>query len=1152
METVSLDARPEAGSSRQATVIPRSSSRIGSGAEALTTEADLYSFVDEPTYPLYQQEPADPTIFDLTELPTVPRELYAFGPEIARGGMGRILTARDRRLGRPVAIKELSVRNALTAARFEREARITGRLQHPAIVPVYEAGRWPNGEPFYAMKLVAGESLDKVVDKTTNLRERLAILPKLVAVAEALAYAHSHHIVHRDLKPANVLIGEFGEIVVIDWGLAKDLSSAQDKEIEASDSALLKSMPRIEQSDLTMAGAALGTPAYMPPEQALGEPVDQRADVYALGAMLYHLLAGKIAYHTAKSPREVITRVIKGPPEPLGETAPEVPPDLVAIVQKAMARAPEERYPSAKELAEDLKRFTTGQLVSVHDYSLGMLVRRWLDRHRSTVRTAALMMILLVLTATVGVWRIAQARNEAEAQRQVAEEAQARAEARSNALVLVNARTSLEADPTMAVAWLRDLPVNPGYESTVRLLALEARARGVAQHVLRGHTGKIYGLAFSPDGTRLATSSTDGMLIMWDPVTGQRITSEPSAEKRYAVAISADNRWLAVAGERGSVTLWNPASGERRALRGHAATVQYLTFSPDGTRLATTGQDLAVWIWNIETGEGKRIAQTQEDFVRVAFSHDSRLLALSEDIKPQIIDLQTGAAVPLPAGVDAYQLALSMDGQWIAGGGENGNVYLWKRGSTDVRVLAGVGPVIVMAFSPDGQRLAVGDKKDVRLWDVSSGRGRILSGHDNVVTSLLFSPDGQLLASGGRDSQVRLWRLDSGASQVLRGHDGWVSGLLFSPDGSLLVTASQDGTARIWPVQDSARSFVASEGHIQHLMFSPDGRFLVSGGSEGDIALWERNNGQRRYLSGHSGAVLQIVMSSDGERIATTSDDRAVRLWSLSTGQSELVGQHGTDQGTLAMSPDGNTLAWMFERGIIRVWERATGETRDAPVTSMDEAKVPRFSPDGTLLAYSRGADLVVWNRRSGAVQVLAGHSGPVLALAFAPDGASIASGGGDREVRLWSLASGDSRVLARHTDEVRGLRFSPDGALLVSAGYRGDIWLTHLASSETRELVGHYRGIEQVAFSPDSRMLASASGDATLRVWDVVTGEGRVWSAEYSGPPVVAFSPDGRHLAATGGGGVMVWPFDAPTDPQALRAWMQELTSERIGSKPH
>ncbi|MBK9035334.1 MAG: serine/threonine protein kinase [Myxococcales bacterium] len=185
--------------------------------------------------------------------------------EHGRGGLGRVFRARDREMGRDVALKELLHRGASSELRFFREALITARLEHPGIVPVHEAGRWPDGTPFYAMKLVAGRPLKALIDACTKTDERLALLPHIIAVADAIAYAHDRKIIHRDLKPSNVIVGEFGETVVIDWGLAKDISSEAEPDDAAEDGPYRTSAPA---PGVTVVGSVLGTPAYMAPEQA--------------------------------------------------------------------------------------------------------------------------------------------------------------------------------------------------------------------------------------------------------------------------------------------------------------------------------------------------------------------------------------------------------------------------------------------------------------------------------------------------------------------------------------------------------------------------------------------------------------------------------------------------------------------------------------------------------------------------------------------------------------------------------------------------------------------------------------------------------------------------------------------------------------------
>jgi serine/threonine protein kinase len=309
---------------------------------------------------------------------------YRLQARVGQGGMGVVYRAADVQLGRTVALKlpprpepdmdgiaegstAVSVDPARPAqpaqpsrpaqpardeARFMREALITARLQHPGIVPIHQIGRWPTGEAFYTMKLISGRSLRELLDGARSLEERLALLPQVLAAADAVGYAHAQGVIHRDLKPANIMSGPFGETVVIDWGLAKQLDVDEPlTDLEAD----------IDQRDLSLTspGLVLGTPSYMAPEQARGDAVDARADVFALGAILYHLLAGVAP---ALSSRAAMT------------WPPGAPVDLIALVGKATAIDPRDRYPTANELADDLRRFHTGQLVRARAYSASTLL----------------------------------------------------------------------------------------------------------------------------------------------------------------------------------------------------------------------------------------------------------------------------------------------------------------------------------------------------------------------------------------------------------------------------------------------------------------------------------------------------------------------------------------------------------------------------------------------------------------------------------------------------------------------------------------------------------------------------------------------------------------------------------------------------------
>jgi serine/threonine protein kinase len=255
---------------------------------------------------------------------------YVLGPEIARGGMGTILAAFDRRLSRSVAVKRMDGSARSLVERFRREIRVTASLQHPGIVPIYDAGVLEDGQPFYAMRHVPGASLEQAVAECED-GKRLGLLVPVLAAAEAVAYAHTRGIIHRDLKPSNILVGPFGETVVIDWGLA-GIDQTHDP---GSDPAELD--PRT-----TSQGSVLGTPRFMAPEQARGEPATPESDVYALGGILYHALSG-VPPVPDGTVSHVLERVARADVRPLRDVAPGLPGDLVAIVERAMALAPEAR-----------------------------------------------------------------------------------------------------------------------------------------------------------------------------------------------------------------------------------------------------------------------------------------------------------------------------------------------------------------------------------------------------------------------------------------------------------------------------------------------------------------------------------------------------------------------------------------------------------------------------------------------------------------------------------------------------------------------------------------------------------------------------------------------------------------------------------------
>jgi serine/threonine protein kinase len=312
---------------------------------------------------------------------------------LARGGLGEIFVALDRELHREVALKEILAHHALddgSRARFVQEAEITGGLEHPGVVPVYGLGAYVDGRPYYAMRLIRGETLKEALrrfhagEPGATLR---GLLTRFVSVCNAVAYAHSRGVLHRDLKPSNIMLGKYGETLVVDWGLAKAVGRP-DVVADAGETTLLP-----HSSDVlvvTQLGAAVGTPAFMSPEQAEGrlEQLGPSSDVYSLGATLYVILTGRPPVQGADTP-DVLTRVRAGNWPPPRAVQPEVAPALQAICLKAMALRPDERYGTALELAADIERWLADEPVTAWREPWSVQARRWVSRRRTLVASAA-------------------------------------------------------------------------------------------------------------------------------------------------------------------------------------------------------------------------------------------------------------------------------------------------------------------------------------------------------------------------------------------------------------------------------------------------------------------------------------------------------------------------------------------------------------------------------------------------------------------------------------------------------------------------------------------------------------------------------------------------------------------------------------------
>jgi len=334
-------------------------------------------------------------------------ERYTTEAEIARGGQGALLRVFDGHLQRHLAMKvalaseprgDVGSSYVRSLGRFLGEAQVTAQLDHPGIVPVHDLGIDRESRLYFTMKLVKGRDFRTILDPTPREGDgwsRARAVGVLLKVCEAMAYAHSRGVLHRDLKPSNVMVGEFGEVYVMDWGLARVLGERDSRDIRlrVSEPGAPPTPPEHSTDDVdsplrTMDGDVVGTPAYMPPEQALGnlEAMGPHSDVYAAGAMLYHLLTGQMPYSRPgerPTSAEVWARLRKGPPTPVEMLARDAPSELVAICEKAMARDECARYSSMDELAEDLRAFLELRVVRAYETGAFAQLRKWVRRNKA-------------------------------------------------------------------------------------------------------------------------------------------------------------------------------------------------------------------------------------------------------------------------------------------------------------------------------------------------------------------------------------------------------------------------------------------------------------------------------------------------------------------------------------------------------------------------------------------------------------------------------------------------------------------------------------------------------------------------------------------------------------------------------------------------
>ncbi|MBI1382063.1 MAG: protein kinase [Planctomycetaceae bacterium] len=1107
---------------------------------------------------------------------TPAEQRYEMGREIARGGMGAIRAVWDEDLRRRLAMKVMlrpqdrdptavsRPPDTRLVARFLEEAQITAQLDHPGILPVHEIGFDDEGRLYFTMPLVEGRHLGEIFKLARADREgwtTTRAVGVLLKVAEAVAFAHERGVVHRDLKPENVMVGRFGETYVMDWGLARVLAAVEATAprpgtsldlLRAKKRRVRDERVRTDRADgdsgdsnsfVTMDGDVVGTPGYMAPEQARGEraSIGAPADIYAIGAILYQLLSGHAPHldpHSRASPTPLLERILEHDPTPLRQLAKEAPEELVAIATKAMQSDPNERYPTAEALAEDLRAYLEGRVVSAYERGFVAQTKKWIVRNR-VLATAYGLVALSVLAGSIAFVRQQQASLErvrdeqarTERAREDAEEAKQRAEAGE----FVATQTT--------------------YAASIRAadLALRSGSAAEARRSLEGCPESLRDFEWRHLTAQLDTSLGDVAQVGADVLAADFLSDGTLAALR------------ALDGDRVEFSVWDASSGRQR-LRREFALLDSVPRRVTATR-TRSGLGLALH------PAGREAALGLPDGRLLLVSTDSAAAEPRELEHPEALgaDADARADADFQRNLDICRhLTWSAKGEWLAvalgtRGGADVAVYEPARGNTAVRQLPRVGRrATALRFDPLVARLAVGyEDGAVGLWPMGPAEPHaepaLLLGHRTALADIVFSPDGRRLASvsDGPTGTVRIW--NAGTAELLtvvRRPTGPPRRLLWAGDS--LAGISEDRELVVWSAADGSQVGVqrGHEAECVALGLAQDGERLWSLDRGGRWCAWDfRVDAALTELRPRRLATQTLDLSADGSRVLLTRVGMP-EVWDAEALETMHTLQAPGVRGDAYFLEAGRLAVGTTSRGA-HLWDTQTGNSIAALVGEPDWGN--SVFAAGLAVASGRSLAAVAYNNGRVALYELGGarthgeelrptrtiemFEPPVRTGAFtvatslhgialSQNGAWLAVVDTERRVRLCNLVDGSDDVRTvpldpGEADREEGSAWYPrialDSAgrtLAVSvrdeAGVGTRIALLDLPSGRRRAtLEGHGAEVRFLCYSPSGTRLASSDEGGAVRLWDAQSGACLLVVEKHRATvDRLAFSGDGSRLA--------------------------------------